>query len=133
MAGCRSTLSMSKIKIKISETKFLSFYKTLINAHICSFVLNPICPPKSLFFLNVTLILRNWDCFMTCDILAWQRENLLNVAWLLVTTCKCRWCCLLLSLVSHVSFIKSERSEQWSKQSHSNIFVKYYILHTFFT
>ena len=94
----------------------------------------PHLPSKILvFFLNVTLILRNWDCFMTCDILAWQRENLLNVAWLLVTTCKCRWCCLLLSLVSHVSFIKSERSEQWSKQSHSNIFVKYYILHTFFT
>ena len=29
LAGCRSTLSMSKIKVKISETKFLSFYKTL--------------------------------------------------------------------------------------------------------
>ena len=30
MAGCRSTLSMSKIKVKISETKYRSFYKTLI-------------------------------------------------------------------------------------------------------
>ena len=30
MAGCRSTLSISKIKVKISETKFFSFYKTLI-------------------------------------------------------------------------------------------------------
>ena len=30
LAGCRSTLSMSKIKVKISETKFLSFNKTLI-------------------------------------------------------------------------------------------------------
>ena len=29
LAGCRSTLSMSKIKVKISETKFLSSYKTL--------------------------------------------------------------------------------------------------------
>ena len=29
LAGCRSALSMSKIKVKISETKFLSFYKTL--------------------------------------------------------------------------------------------------------
>ena len=29
LAGCRSTLSMSKIKVKISETNFLSFYKTL--------------------------------------------------------------------------------------------------------
>ena len=29
LAGCRSTLSMLKIKVKISETKFLSFYKTL--------------------------------------------------------------------------------------------------------
>ena len=27
--GCRSILSMSKIKVKISETKFLSFYETL--------------------------------------------------------------------------------------------------------
>ena len=27
--GCRSTLSMSKIKVKISETKFLSCCKTL--------------------------------------------------------------------------------------------------------
>ena len=30
MAGCRSTLSMSKMKVKISETKFPSFYKTLV-------------------------------------------------------------------------------------------------------
>ena len=30
MAGCRSILSMSKIKVKISETKFHSFYKTLV-------------------------------------------------------------------------------------------------------
>ena len=29
MAGCRSTLSMSKIKVKISETMYRSFYKTL--------------------------------------------------------------------------------------------------------
>ena len=29
LAGCRSTLSMSKIKVKISETKYCSFYKTL--------------------------------------------------------------------------------------------------------
>ena len=29
MAGCRSTLAMSKIKVKISETKYCSFYKTL--------------------------------------------------------------------------------------------------------
>ena len=29
MAGYRSTLSMSKIKVKISEAKFFSFYKTL--------------------------------------------------------------------------------------------------------
>ena len=29
MAGCRSTLSMSKIKVRISETKFCSFCKTL--------------------------------------------------------------------------------------------------------
>ena len=28
-AGCRSTLSMSKIKVRISETKYRSFYKTL--------------------------------------------------------------------------------------------------------
>ena len=31
MAGCRSTLSMSKIKVRISETKFCSFYKTLLH------------------------------------------------------------------------------------------------------
>ena len=30
LAGCRRTLSMSKIKVKISEAKFLSFYKTLV-------------------------------------------------------------------------------------------------------
>ena len=30
LAGCRSTLSMLKIKVRISETKFRSFYKTLI-------------------------------------------------------------------------------------------------------
>ena len=29
LAGRRSTLSMSKIKVKISETKYRSFYKTL--------------------------------------------------------------------------------------------------------
>ena len=29
LAGCSSTLSMSKIKVKISETKYCSFYKTL--------------------------------------------------------------------------------------------------------
>ena len=29
LAGCRSTLSLSKIKVKISDSKFLSFYKTL--------------------------------------------------------------------------------------------------------
>ena len=29
-AGCRSTLSMSKIKVRISETKLRSFYKTLV-------------------------------------------------------------------------------------------------------
>ena len=29
LAGCRSALSMSKIKVRISETKFRSFYKTL--------------------------------------------------------------------------------------------------------
>ena len=29
-AGCRSALSMSKIKVKISETKYCSFYKTLM-------------------------------------------------------------------------------------------------------
>ena len=30
LAGCRSTLSMSKRKVKISETKYRSFYKTLV-------------------------------------------------------------------------------------------------------
>ena len=30
LAGCRSTLSMSKIKVRISETKYRSFYKTLV-------------------------------------------------------------------------------------------------------
>ena len=30
VAGCRSTLSMSKIKVRISETKYRSFYKTLV-------------------------------------------------------------------------------------------------------
>ena len=30
LAGCRSTLSMSKIKVKISVTKYRSFYKTLL-------------------------------------------------------------------------------------------------------
>ena len=29
LAGCRITLSMSKIKVKISETKYHSFYNTL--------------------------------------------------------------------------------------------------------
>ena len=29
LAGCRSTLFMLKIKVKISETKYRSFYKTL--------------------------------------------------------------------------------------------------------
>ena len=29
MAGCRSTLSILKIKVRISETKYRSFYKTL--------------------------------------------------------------------------------------------------------
>ena len=35
LAGCRSTLSMLKIKVKISETKFLSFYKTLRGTQTC--------------------------------------------------------------------------------------------------
>ena len=30
LAGCRSTLSILKIKVRISETKFRSFYKTLV-------------------------------------------------------------------------------------------------------
>ena len=30
LAGCRSTLSMSKVKVRISETNFRSFYKTLV-------------------------------------------------------------------------------------------------------
>ena len=30
LAGCRSTLSMSKINVRISETKYRSFYNTLI-------------------------------------------------------------------------------------------------------
>ena len=34
MAGCRSTLSMSKMKVKISVTKFLSFYKTLVGMYL---------------------------------------------------------------------------------------------------
>ena len=34
LAGCRSTLSMSKIKVKISETKFLLFYKMLKTSHL---------------------------------------------------------------------------------------------------
>ena len=29
LASCRSTLSMSKIKVRISETKYHCFYKTL--------------------------------------------------------------------------------------------------------
>ena len=29
LAGCRSTLSMSKIKVRISETKYRSFYETI--------------------------------------------------------------------------------------------------------
>ena len=32
LAGCRSSLSMSKIKVRISETKFRSFYKTLVTS-----------------------------------------------------------------------------------------------------
>ena len=32
LAGCRSALSMSKIKVRISETKFRSFYKTLVGS-----------------------------------------------------------------------------------------------------
>ena len=35
LAGCRSTLSMLKIKVKISETKFLSFYKSLVSMVVC--------------------------------------------------------------------------------------------------
>ena len=31
LAGCRSTLSMSEIKVKISKTKYRSFYKTLLH------------------------------------------------------------------------------------------------------
>ena len=38
VAGCRSTLSMSKIKVKISKTKFLSFYMTLLlTLSVCNF------------------------------------------------------------------------------------------------
>ena len=32
VTGCRSTLSMSKIKVRISETKYRSFYKTLLRS-----------------------------------------------------------------------------------------------------
>ena len=31
LAGCRSTLSMLEIKVRISETKYLSFYKSLVS------------------------------------------------------------------------------------------------------
>ena len=34
LAGCRSTLSMLKIKVKISVTKFLSFCKTLVGMYL---------------------------------------------------------------------------------------------------
>ena len=33
LAGCRSALSMLKIKVRISETKYRSFYKTLSVTH----------------------------------------------------------------------------------------------------
>ena len=50
LAGCRSTLTMSKIKVRISETKYRSFYKTLVTPEISQYMyllkyifLGPIC------------------------------------------------------------------------------------------
>ena len=40
LADCRSILSMSKIKVKISETKFLSFYETLVTTKVTDYLYN---------------------------------------------------------------------------------------------
>ena len=52
LAGCRSSLSMSKIKVKISETKFLSFYKTSVKP-----IISPLKEPNAINTDNITLFL----------------------------------------------------------------------------
>ena len=60
-AGWKSTLSMSKIKVKISETKYRSFYKILIVSH-CDLIIT--CRVKFwniLSFLPPYFIGVNWN------------------------------------------------------------------------
>ena len=40
LAGCRSTFSMLKIKVRISETKYLSFYKSLVRSITLIFIVS---------------------------------------------------------------------------------------------
>ena len=47
LAGCRSTLSMSKIKVSISETTYRSFYKTLGDLKVASVATIKIIPNPS--------------------------------------------------------------------------------------
>ena len=68
MAGCRSTLSMSKIEVKISETKYHSFYKTLI-----FWKWEKIPLPFVLFKTLSLLLASNWlSKISVCD-LVWQK------------------------------------------------------------
>ena len=59
LAGCRSTLSMSNIKVRISETKYCYFYKTLVHALVPYAFLFPI---NSFSILNVVYIWK-WSSF----------------------------------------------------------------------
>ena len=54
LACCRSSLSMSKINVKISETKYLSIYKTLIFTVILVY---------SLYYLKAIIILHSEHIF----------------------------------------------------------------------
>ena len=68
LAGCRSTLSMSKIKVRIFETKYRSFYKTLGRT----------LPPLQRFDnrAKVALLL---PTFLTHLIVGWFTDNSMTV------------------------------------------------------
>ena len=77
LAGCRSTLSMSKIKVRISETKYLSFYKSLTTVRQSKLQaslfrralkhLNSCFRTWHLASLLCTSLEKNWLIFFTCS------------------------------------------------------------------
>ena len=65
LAGCRSTLSMSKIKVRISESKYRSFYKTLTST-LCWEADANCAKLRNLFLIFKTPQIWIWSLWLKC-------------------------------------------------------------------